>query len=258
MRILLVSDLHYTLPPARLGRRAPRRRSTWWCSPATTSTSVRRCRSTPRSSWSCATSRCCSRRPVVVSSGNHDLTGPDAHGEQAALWLGEARSGGRADRRRLAAARRHADHRSARGGTVRPAVPRWRRSSPPMRARRPARGSGSTTGRRSARRRAGPAGATTATPTWPDWIDEHRPDVVLTGHVHEPPFKPDGAWADRIGDTWVFNAGRQIGPVPTTSRSISTGDGDVAVDAGRRERCDLAAARRRRGRCSDASARRRQ
>ena len=37
---------------------------------------------------------------------------------------------------------------------------------------------------------------------------------MLTGHVHEPPFKPDGAWADRIGDTWVFNAGRQIGPVP--------------------------------------------
>ena len=47
------------------------------------------------------------------------------------------------------------------------------------------------------------------------WIDEHRPDVVLTGHVHEPPFKPDGGWADRIGDTWVFNAGRQIGPSPT-------------------------------------------
>jgi Icc-related predicted phosphoesterase len=46
------------------------------------------------------------------------------------------------------------------------------------------------------------------------WIDQHRPDIVLTGHVHEPPFKPTGAWADRIGDTWVFNAGRQIGPVP--------------------------------------------
>jgi Icc-related predicted phosphoesterase len=46
------------------------------------------------------------------------------------------------------------------------------------------------------------------------WIAQHRPDMVLTGHVHEPPFKPTGAWADRIGDTWVFNAGRQIGPVP--------------------------------------------
>ena len=37
---------------------------------------------------------------------------------------------------------------------------------------------------------------------------------MLTGHGHEPPFKPAGHWADRIGDTWVFNAGREIGPVP--------------------------------------------
>ena len=37
---------------------------------------------------------------------------------------------------------------------------------------------------------------------------------MLTGHVHQPPFKPDGNWADRIGDTWVFNPGHQIGPVP--------------------------------------------
>jgi Icc-related predicted phosphoesterase len=48
-----------------------------------------------------------------------------------------------------------------------------------------------------------------------EWIGQYRPDVVLTGHVHDPPFKPEGSWADRIGDTWVFNPGRQIGPVPT-------------------------------------------
>ena len=52
------------------------------------------------------------------------------------------------------------------------------------------------------------------TPTWPGWIDEFRPDFVLTGHVHDPPFKPDGSWYDRIGHTWVFNPGRQIGRVP--------------------------------------------
>ena len=46
------------------------------------------------------------------------------------------------------------------------------------------------------------------------WIGRHQPDIVLTGHVHESPFKPAGAWADRIGNTWVFNAGRQMGPVP--------------------------------------------
>ena len=27
---------------------------------------------------------------VVIGSGNHDLTGPDAQGEQSALWLAEA------------------------------------------------------------------------------------------------------------------------------------------------------------------------
>ena len=31
---------------------------------------------------------------LVVSSGNHDLTGPDEHGEQAALWLEDARTAG--------------------------------------------------------------------------------------------------------------------------------------------------------------------
>jgi len=31
---------------------------------------------------------------VVVSSGNHDLTGPDARGEQCALWLAQARAPG--------------------------------------------------------------------------------------------------------------------------------------------------------------------
>jgi Icc-related predicted phosphoesterase len=46
------------------------------------------------------------------------------------------------------------------------------------------------------------------------WIAMYRPRFVLTGHVHESPFKPDGAWADRVGDTWVFNAGNQMGRVP--------------------------------------------
>lgn len=37
---------------------------------------------------------------------------------------------------------------------------------------------------------------------------------MLTGHVHEPPLKPAGHWADRRGPSWILNAGRQIGPVP--------------------------------------------
>jgi Icc-related predicted phosphoesterase len=47
------------------------------------------------------------------------------------------------------------------------------------------------------------------------WIDRHHPDVVLCGHVHQSPFVDGGGWCDRIGTTMVFNAGRQIGPVPT-------------------------------------------
>lgn len=47
-----------------------------------------------------------------------------------------------------------------------------------------------------------------------EWIEEFEPDYVLTGHVHESPFKEDGSWIDRIGPTWVLNAGHQIGKIP--------------------------------------------
>jgi Icc-related predicted phosphoesterase len=47
-----------------------------------------------------------------------------------------------------------------------------------------------------------------------DWISLYAPDIVFSGHIHEAPFKTGGAWCDRIGNTWVFNSGRQIGPIP--------------------------------------------
>jgi Icc-related predicted phosphoesterase len=150
---------------------------------------------------------------VAVSSGNHDLTGADARGEQAALWLAEARAAGvpsDCDSLQI-------------GDTLVTICPWW--DGPLGRdaleaqlaadaARRPARwvwvyhwpplGSPTCwTGRRH-------YGDTELG----GWIAQYQPDLVLTGHVHEPPFKPSGAWADRIGHTWVFNAGRQIGPVP--------------------------------------------
>jgi Icc-related predicted phosphoesterase len=46
------------------------------------------------------------------------------------------------------------------------------------------------------------------------WIEEHAPDIVLSGHVHQSPFVRDGSWVDRIGRTWVFNAGHQYGAPP--------------------------------------------
>ena len=47
-----------------------------------------------------------------------------------------------------------------------------------------------------------------------DLIARHAPTAVLCGHIHEAPFKSGGSWVDRVGRTWVFNAGRQIGDVP--------------------------------------------
>lgn len=150
---------------------------------------------------------------LVVSSGNHDLTGPDADGEQAALWLAAARAAGiptdgsslelddtlvticpwwdgPVGRERVAA-------QLATDGARRPGRWIWIYHWPPL---------GSPT-------------CWTGKTSYGDedlvgWIDEHRPDLVLCGHVHEPPFREAGNWADRIGDTWVFNPGRQIGQVP--------------------------------------------
>ena len=47
------------------------------------------------------------------------------------------------------------------------------------------------------------------------WIEQYRPDIVLTGHIHQSPFRQGGSWVDQLGSTWVFNSGRQIGPCPT-------------------------------------------
>lgn len=161
---------------------------------------------------------------VVVSSGNHDLTGPDANGEQAALWLGAARSAGiptdgdslvlpsdgsegAGDGDTLVTicpwwdgpiGRDATDAQLAADGARRPARWLWVYHWPPVGS--PTCWTGS--------RHYGDADLV-------GWIDQHRPDIVLSGHVHQPPFKPDGAWADRIGDTWVFNPGKQSGPIPT-------------------------------------------
>lgn len=46
------------------------------------------------------------------------------------------------------------------------------------------------------------------------WIETYQPDIVLSGHVHQAPFRQEGSWVDRMGQSWVFNMGRQLGPVP--------------------------------------------
>jgi Icc-related predicted phosphoesterase len=152
--------------------------------------------------------------PVIVSSGNHDLTGADANGERAAVWLDEARSFGvRTDGDSLLvddtlfticpwwdgpAGREAVVARLAADDARRPIRWIWVYHWPPVGS--PTSWTGS--------RYYGDADLAT-------WIEEYQPDVVLTGHVHEPPFKPAGSWFDRLGHTWVFNPGRQIGPTPT-------------------------------------------
>ena len=47
-----------------------------------------------------------------------------------------------------------------------------------------------------------------------EWIQRYQPDLVLSGHIHNAPFSAKGSWIDRLGKTWVFNPGKQIGPCP--------------------------------------------
>jgi Icc-related predicted phosphoesterase len=47
------------------------------------------------------------------------------------------------------------------------------------------------------------------------WIMQYQPSMVISGHVHQSPFVTDGSWFDRLGQTWVFNAGLQPGRPPT-------------------------------------------
>jgi Icc-related predicted phosphoesterase len=48
------------------------------------------------------------------------------------------------------------------------------------------------------------------------WIYRFQPQIVLSGHIHNSPFYSEGSWVDRVGQTWVFNPGRQIGPEPAS------------------------------------------
>ncbi len=72
-------------------------------------------------------------------------------------------------------------------------------------------------------------------------IGELGPDFVFSGHIHNSPFRTGGAWAARIGRTWVFNPGRQQGAPPAyieldlgarTARWVSqAGEEQISLDA---------------------------
>ncbi len=152
--------------------------------------------------------------PLIVSSGNHDLDSRDGHGRMVTRWITRARrydvpTDGDSHRigdtlfsicpwhdepgasKAIAA---QLEHDAAR----RPTRWVWVHHAPPEGS--PVCFDG--------RRAFGDAALRS-------WIEAYAPDIVLSGHVHQSPFRTGGSWADRIGDTWVFNAGHQIGPVPS-------------------------------------------
>jgi Icc-related predicted phosphoesterase len=153
---------------------------------------------------------------VLVSSGNHDLDGPGAHGEQVASWLRRTSD--------PAGETLHVDGTSVDLGDTRFTVCPWW-DGPMTREEVAAQLADAAVGR-PARwvwlYHAPPAGTPLCFDgrrTFPDqdladWIAEHRPDVVLCGHIHQAPWAEGGSWHARLGSTWVFNAGRQIGQVP--------------------------------------------
>ncbi len=152
---------------------------------------------------------------LVVSSGNHDGDSRNSADESVAEWLRAARS-----------ERLHVDGDSFEVGDIRITVCPWwdgqlsRGELEAMLEREAAQ----VRGRWLWIHHAPPEGARTS---WSGrkfvgdeflrgWIERFAPDMVLSGHVHNSPFYGDGSWIDRIGRTWVFNPGRQIGPQPTT------------------------------------------
>jgi Icc-related predicted phosphoesterase len=158
--------------------------------------------------------RLAERTTVIASSGNHDLTARNSHGEKTASWLLEGRHVGAL-----------VDGDSVEIDGVRVTVcPWWDGPS--------TRDDVDAQLREQANDRAPfwvwvyhppPSGSPTALGTRREygdqelrsWISDLRPDLVLTGHVHEAPFVSGGSWFEHVGNTWTFNAGRlPMGPVP--------------------------------------------
>jgi len=151
-------------------------------------------------------------RPLFVSSGNHDLNARNAFGEKCAGWVQECRSATLA-----------VDGDSVQiGDTLVTVCPWWDgprsrqavvellEAAAALRTGRwvwlyhaPPQGKLSWTGKRHF-----------ADALLPELIERHAPTAVLCGHIHEAPFQADGSWHERIGDTWLFNAGKQPGDFP--------------------------------------------
>jgi Icc-related predicted phosphoesterase len=151
---------------------------------------------------------------VIFCSGNHDLDSRDPEGEKVARWVEEIRQIGVV-----------ADGDSViLGDTLYTVCPWW--DGPKTRERLFAQLDTDSQRRGELKwvwaHHAPPRGSWTS---WSgkqsfgdddlvSWIGRFAPDIVFCGHIHQAPFVSDGSWADRVGGTWVFNAGRQYGAPP--------------------------------------------
>lgn len=152
--------------------------------------------------------------PLLVCSGNHDLNHAYSTGERYARWVPYARS-----------ATAHADNDTLDidgvtfticpwwdGDIAKAAIGRQFEAAAAKRADKwiwvyhapPAEAAVAWSGHRSY-----------GDVELAAWIARYQPDLVFGGHVHEAPFVRGGSWASRVGRTWVFNPGKQIGDVPT-------------------------------------------
>jgi Icc-related predicted phosphoesterase len=150
---------------------------------------------------------------LIVCSGNHDLDSRDASGEKVARWIGElGRPGVLSDGQSFECK-----------DTLFTICPWW--DGPVVRERiasQLAADASRRTGRWFWVHHAPPDQSPTS---WAgnryagdapllEWIGAFKPDLVFSGHVHQSPFARGGSWVDRIGETWVFNAGHQFGAPP--------------------------------------------
>jgi Icc-related predicted phosphoesterase len=158
--------------------------------------------------------RIASRSKLIICSGNHDLDRRNSLGEKVAQWIRDlSRDGIPADGSSLTL-----------GDTLITVCPWWDGPLTRIDVSR-------LLGEAAARRKKSWIWVHHAPPdrspvSWSgnrhfgdaelgEWIAEHRPDVVFSGHVHQAPFVAHGSWVDRIGSTWVFNAGREHGAPPS-------------------------------------------
>jgi Icc-related predicted phosphoesterase len=150
---------------------------------------------------------------LVVSSGNHDGNHRNAGNESVARWLSEAKGAQLfvdGDSLELddtlitvcpwwdgPLSRGELEAQLARDAAKRKGRWIWIHHAPPDRTRV------SWTGR-----------AHGGDEFLVEWIKRYEPDLVFSGHIHNAPFYADGSWIDRLGKTWIFNPGRQLGPSP--------------------------------------------